>query len=115
VVAVDIDDEAVRATRRNAEANGVADRIAVSTTPVTGVDGRFDLVLANIGAATLVGLAEPLVDRVRPGGTLVLSGLLADRRDEVMAAYRQVVVDTEVVDDGWCTLTLVRSDPDVSP
>jgi ribosomal protein L11 methyltransferase len=115
VVAVDIDDEAVRATRRNAEANGAADRIAVSTTPVTGVDGRFDLVLANIGAATLVELAGPLVDRVAHQGTLVLSGLLADRRDEVMAAYPQVVVDTEVVDDGWCTLTFVRSDPNVSP
>jgi len=108
VVAVDLDDEAVRSTRANAEANGVADRVAASTTSLVEVDGRFDLVLANIGAATLVDLARPLTERLAPGGALVLSGLLADRRDDVLAAYPDLVVATEAIDDGWCTLTLTR-------
>jgi ribosomal protein L11 methyltransferase len=104
VVAVDLDDEAVRATRANAEANGVA----VSTTALADVEGRFDLVLANIGAATLVDLARPLTERLAAGGALVLAGLLADRRDDVLAAYPDLLVADEAVDDGWCTLTLTR-------
>ena len=114
VVALDIDDEAVRVTRRNAEANGVADRVTVSTTPVTEVDGDFDLVLANIGAATLIELAGSLVDRVAPAGALTLSGLLADRRDDVLAAYPDMVVAAEIIEDGWCTLTLTHTpEPDL--
>jgi ribosomal protein L11 methyltransferase len=112
VVALDIEEEAVRVTRRNAEANGVADRVMVSTAPVTEVDGDFDLVLANIGAATLIDLAGSLIDRVAPAGTLTLSGLLADRRDDVLAAYPDLVVAAEVVDDGWCTLTLTLTHPE---
>jgi ribosomal protein L11 methyltransferase len=107
VVAVDVDAEAVQATRSNAEANGVA----VSTSTLAEVEGRFDLVLANIGAATLVDLARPLVGRLAMGGALVLSGLLAERRDDVLAAYPDLVVAAEAVDAGWSTLTLTHPTP----
>jgi ribosomal protein L11 methyltransferase len=48
-VAVDIDADAVRITKVNAEANGVSERVEASTTPIPDVTGPFDLVLANIG------------------------------------------------------------------
>jgi ribosomal protein L11 methylase PrmA len=107
-LAIDLDDEAVRATVANAAANGVADRVTASTTPLDQVGGAYELVVANIGAATLIELASPLAARVAPAGALVLSGLLHDRRDELLAAYPGFAVDAEVVEDGWCTVALVR-------
>jgi ribosomal protein L11 methyltransferase len=110
-VAVDIDADAVRITQSNAEANGVAGRVDASTTPIADITGPFDLVLANIGANALIELAPALADLVRPGGALVLSGVLAPRGDEVVAAYLTdgcVEVAPRPVDGDWVSPVLVR-------
>ncbi|MEZ5143254.1 MAG: 50S ribosomal protein L11 methyltransferase [Acidimicrobiales bacterium] len=109
VVAVDVDPEAVRATRHNADAGGVASVVQASVTPVQELGDTFDVVVANIGVRTLVDLAPELVARVRPAGSLVLSGVLAERRGEIEAAFRAhgcVTVDQRA-SDGWVALTLV--------
>jgi ribosomal protein L11 methyltransferase len=85
--AVDVAPEALEATARTAEANGVADRLTVADTPVGRMDLVADLVVANIGAATLVDLAPHVGARVAAGGWLVLSGLLAGQADDVVAAF----------------------------
>lgn len=100
VVGVDIDPECVPVTTANAAANGVT--VEVSTTPLGDVAGRFDLVLANIGADVLVELAPQL--QARGGRLLLLSGLLADRADEVAAAYAGTATVTEL--DGWAALAV---------
>ena len=74
VTAIDIDPAAIEATRANARRNDVADRITVTDTPLEDVPGRFDLVVANVLASTLVELAEPLAAHVADGGRLVVSG-----------------------------------------
>src|SRR4029077_9775163 len=84
--AIDISPAAVPTTRANASANGVADRIDVSTTPLADVDGVFDVVVANILAPILIDLADDLRRVVAPSGVLIVSGLLADRHDHVEAA-----------------------------
>ncbi len=86
VVAVDIDAEAVGVTRANAARNGVTDRVEASTTPVADLDVTAEVVLANILGPVLVDLASALVARTGPGGHLVLSGLLADQRGDVLRA-----------------------------
>jgi ribosomal protein L11 methyltransferase len=91
-VAIDVDPDAVAVTRENAERNGAADRVSAATTSVGEVTGRFDVVLANIEAKTLVELAPALVARVAPGGLLVLSGILAadvapDQTEDVRRAF----------------------------
>lgn len=85
VVAIDREAAAVDATRRGAAANGVS--VEVSDHPVGEEERRFDLVLANIGAATLTALAAPIAASVDDGGTLVLAGLLVQHVDAVAAAY----------------------------
>ncbi|ROO25082.1 hypothetical protein SAOR_09270 [Salinisphaera orenii MK-B5] len=86
VTAVDIDDQAVRATRDNAARNGVAD--AVATPPMDAIEhGPFDIVLANILAQPLIDLAPTLHALTAPGGDLLLSGLLTRQREAVSAAY----------------------------
>lgn len=115
VVASDIDPVAVRIADENLRLNGI--RPLVRTLCATGTAGRafarpggFDLIVANILAGPLVGLAPSIRRRLAPGGTVILSGLLANQRNRVAAAYRAqglrlVRAETR---DGWVTLTLRR-------
>ena len=103
VDAVDIDPAAVDAARDNAVRNGVALRACchVDALPAR----RFDVVLANILASPLRLLAPMLAARCKPGGSLVLSGILerqADELIEVYAPYAALAVDG--VRDGWVCL-----------
>lgn len=96
VVASDIDPVATETARENlavnrARAGRGAGRIEVVT--ATGLadrqlGGRHDLVVANILARPLIGMASPLARAVAPGGRLVLAGLLAHQARRVAAAYR---------------------------
>jgi ribosomal protein L11 methyltransferase len=109
--AVDVDPAALDATRANAARNGVARRLAVADR-VDRVDrpgDGFDLVVANLLAPVLVELAPAVAGALRPGGTLVLSGLLAGQRAQVLAAYPQLTVTAEQGEDGWLALRLRRS------
>ena len=84
VVGTDNDPVAVELAKEAAALNGVAG-LDFSTRTLPGVKGRFDLVVANILANTLVDLAPLLAPKVKD--RLVLAGVLAPQRDEVEAAY----------------------------
>ena len=103
-VGVDIAPAAVPVTLANAAANGVT--VEASTTPLEEVDGRFDLVLANILAPALVALAPDLRRVVAPGGRLVISGILADAHAHVLEALAPLVPERTDVLDGWAAVTL---------
>lgn len=99
VVGIDIDPDAVAITGANAARNGVV--VEASTTPLSAVDGRFGLVLANIGADVVKELAPQLEAR---GDVLVLSGLLVDRIDDVAGAYTGTATSSSL--EGWAALTV---------
>lgn len=105
VVAVDIDEQATRATRENAERNGVATRI--STPDMNAIDnGPFDIVLANILAKPLIQLAPTLATLAAPGAPLVLSGLLSRQINDVVAAYDgHFEFEAPIIDEDWTRLT----------
>ncbi len=84
VVGVDTDSISVSLAQENAAANGVQG-VQLSLCPLAQVEGRFDLVLANILANTLVGLAPSLAAHTR--GLLVLAGVLRAQVEEVAAAF----------------------------
>ncbi len=86
-VAMDIDDQAIVATRDNAAANGVNDRLS-TLLGADGIDGQYDVVVANILASPLIELAESIAGRVRSGCPLALSGILSGQVGEVLEAYR---------------------------
>ncbi len=102
VVGVDIDPQALVATRDNAARNRVEVEVRASA------DERpapADLVVANILSSPLKLLAPVLVDLVRPGGALVLSGVLERQVDEVSAAYApRMTLAVAGLADGWACL-----------
>lgn len=84
-VGIDIDAQALIATRSNAERNGVSERLKVSD--VTVEPPAADVVLANILAGPLDELAPKLAELVLPGGYLVLSGLLENQAPDLARRY----------------------------
>ncbi|MGE0582556.1 MAG: 50S ribosomal protein L11 methyltransferase [Steroidobacteraceae bacterium] len=106
--AFDIDPQALIATQDNAAANGVGTRVA--THAATGTLPReADVVLANILSGPLIELAPRLTSRLKPGGALVLAGLLAAQADEVAAAYRPWMdLQRGGERDGWRLLAGTR-------
>ena len=100
--AVDIDEQAVESTQYNARVNDVTLQAAL---PKGLPDGQFDVVVANILSNPLKVLAPMLSKRVKPGGSLVLSGVLERQAQEVAAFYAPWVKLTVWQSlDGWVCL-----------
>ena len=102
VVGVDIDEQAVQSTADNASQNGVAIRASL---PDDLEPGQFEVVVANILSNPLKVLAPMLANRVAPGGSLVLSGVLERQAEEVAAAYAPwLALEVWQARDGWVCL-----------
>jgi ribosomal protein L11 methyltransferase len=104
--AIDVAEVSPGAVLDNATRNGVADRIVASTTLLAEIDGEFELVVANILAPELIALAADLRRVTAPGGTLIVSGVLASRYDHVVAALAPMRLLSVDELDGWAALTL---------
>ncbi|MBL0224187.1 MAG: 50S ribosomal protein L11 methyltransferase [Geobacteraceae bacterium] len=87
VYAVDIDPQAVEVARENLATNGLTEQVECSTTPLESLSEDFDVILANILAEELVRLAPFLARRLKPGGSLVLSGILAEKEGLVRTGF----------------------------
>jgi ribosomal protein L11 methyltransferase len=108
VVAVDNDPVSVELAKEAAQENGI-EGIDVSAKPLTKLSGRFDLVVANILANTLVELA-PLIS-AKVGTHLVLAGVLVPQAEHVTAAYvgRGLKALTPKVSGEWIRLDFTRA------
>lgn len=115
ILATDLDEQSVAVAAANMKANGAGQRIATVCAvgfahPWVRHAAPFDLVVANILAAPLIELAREMAAHVRPGGTVVLSGLLVPQAPSVIAAYRAagftLIAHHRII--GWSTLRLVR-------
>ena len=110
-IAIDIEDDAVVVTERNAGLNGVESSIDASTTPLDAIDGAYDLVLANIETRVLVQMPDALRARMAPGATLILSGILRKERDELLEAYASMHLEELVEEGEWCACVLRQEAP----
>jgi ribosomal protein L11 methyltransferase len=108
-VGTDIDPQAIEASRDNARRNGIEDDRFDLYQPEAMPPAQADLLLANILAGPLVSLAPQLSRLVRPGGSLVLSGILAEQTEEILDAYRQdFLLDPVANRDGWIRVSGIR-------
>jgi ribosomal protein L11 methyltransferase len=104
----DIDPQALTATRDNAAANAVAGQVHVVEQDGALPEG-VDLLLANILCGPLCELAPRFATLTRPGGRIVLAGLLSTQADEVTGAYLPwFEMRPFATRDGWTALTGVR-------
>jgi len=104
VLAIDNDPQALVATRENARRNRCEDRLSVDL-PHQKILEKVDIVLANILAKPLIELAGTLKAALKPGGKIVLSGLLYEQADQVMQAYRPEVDFSPLAEkEGWIRL-----------
>lgn len=90
---VDIEPVSVRQARENVAGNGVGDRVRIepgSADRARLLVGDYDLVLANIIARILIEIAPHLATAVKPGGTLILSGIIEPKEQEVVEAFRKL-------------------------
>ena len=103
---VDIDPLALRAAEDNARRNGVD----VAFAQPGRCEAAFDIVVANILANPLKLLAPLLTEACRPGGTLLLSGILGAQAGEVAAAYsRNFDLTVASEDETWVLLAGTRT------
>jgi ribosomal protein L11 methyltransferase len=101
VFAIDIDPQAVLATRQNAARNGVDDRLVIGPPP----EGTASVLVANILAGPLIELAASITRLVAPRGEIALSGILVGQTEAVTAAYRPWFdIGLEGCRDDWALL-----------
>ena len=104
---VDIDEQALIASKENAHRNGVEDKLQL----IMGTDKKLDLpqfpiTVANILAGPLAELEPIIASLTQSGGKLALSGILTEQADSVIEAYSKDFVMNKVKDlDGWALLT----------
>ncbi len=111
VLALDVDPIAVEATGANARRNRLARVVRAREGSAPSGEGPFDIVLANLIASLLVSLADGLVADLRPGGTLLASGIFANREAEVAAAFesRGLSIARRWTEGDWVALEAVRA------
>lgn len=115
VLASDIDEVAVDVANANVSANVLEGRIhcveaAGFGHPDLAARAPYDLIFANILKAPLVALSPDMGANIQPGGFAILSGLLNEQADDVIAAYDAAGFDVDTREEigEWTTLTLIR-------
>jgi len=106
VAAVDIDEQALTATRQNARRNPGSERLTALQPASLEEAPAFDVVVANILSGTLIDLAPVLRKYCRTGTTIALSGILTEQAAAVTDSYRGWCdMNVPVECDGWVLLT----------
>ena len=109
VVAIDFDPECVRVAEANARRNRVQHRISLARGDVTRLPLRparqFDLVCANLISTLLIAERRRIVSQLKPGGTLVLAGILAEEFPQVVRAYAEFKLRLQfnLTENEWCS------------
>lgn len=105
VLAVDHDPQALAASRENCRRNGLGEIQVAVLTPEQLPSAQVDLLLANILAEPLLELSDHLSSLIKPGGTIVLSGILAEQSEQLRQVYGEhFSLETTIMDGEWVLL-----------
>ena len=111
-IAVDTEGQAVKAANDNVALNGLQRQISVFGGSLDAVasDGPYDLILANINAATLIALARDMFDVLKPSREVFAGGVIREREAEVRAALEHAgfEIDRVQAEGEWRTLVARR-------
>lgn len=112
-VVVDIDPHCLLCAQENAERNGVTlgktvcGDVLRNESLAAELGTGYDIICANIVADVIIGMAPLFAERLRPGGTLITSGIIAPRADEVAAALQEAgfILHERAVRSDWTAFT----------
>ncbi|MDX7990337.1 50S ribosomal protein L11 methyltransferase [Xenorhabdus littoralis] len=108
-IGIDIDPQAIQASRDNAERNGVSDQLSLFLSKDQPNDLECDVVIANILAGPLRELAPIIGSFPKSGGLLGLSGVLASQAEGVAEAYdNEFIIDPIAEQEEWCRITGIK-------
>ncbi|MGR5260567.1 50S ribosomal protein L11 methyltransferase [Vibrio astriarenae] len=106
VIGIDIDPQALLASKDNAQRNGVADQLEVFLPQDQPQDLIADVVVANILAGPLRDLSSIIKGLVKPQGVLAMSGVLDTQAEDVANYYRdELTLDPIVEQSEWCRIS----------
>lgn len=111
IQAVDYDDSVLKIVEENLEQNNVQDIISVAQSDLMqNVHGKAELVIANIIADIIIRLFDQLDEHLEQGGTLLTSGIIEDRIEDVLAAAEKhgYGVVERMENKGWACITFKR-------
>ena len=111
IQAVDYDDSVLKIVEENLEQNNVQDTISVAQSDLMqNVHGKAELVIANIIADIIIRLFDQLDEHLEQGGTLLTSGIIEDRIEDVLAAAEKhgYGVVERLENKGWACITFKR-------
>ncbi len=116
VLGVDIDPQALDASRQNAERNHIPATDFKLSRPESMDRTPVDLLIANILSGPLVVLATSLSELVKPGGKILLSGILQQQTNDIQSVY-QVFFDLDPVcaKEDWVRVTGTRRNEKKGP
>ena len=104
MVGIDIDPQALQATRENASRNQVSDQVTAYL-PEHAPDAQYDVVLANILAAPLRELKTIIAGYCLSGGQIILSGILVEQAEEIARLYSEFFVIDHIAHSGeWASI-----------
>ncbi len=109
VQAVDIDPQALLATQENCRINAIDENSIIIGSPQQLKDRQVDLLMANILCQPLLDLRQQLTDLVKPGGKILLSGILKEQVETLQSAYQETFnLEPASTMDDWARLTGTR-------
>lgn len=108
-IGIDIDHQAIEASRDNAQRNGVSERLELYLSGTEPKDLKADIVVANILATPLCELAPVMTGLVKSNGHLALSGIMNTQSDKVSRAYQSAfLLDPVARRQEWCRITAIK-------
>jgi ribosomal protein L11 methyltransferase len=111
VLAVEIDPESARTAKKNVEINGLTEKILIKEGSWEVVEGKYDLILANLVAAALFRAGKHIPYLVKDHGRIVISGFSANQQGEIETFFRKmglVATDRSSL-EGWSAMLLVKT------
>jgi ribosomal protein L11 methyltransferase len=107
VLAIDTEEQAVAATHSNAALNDMPNRIKVrlGSMDAVGNDGPYDVIMANINAATVTALAADIARCLKPGGWVAAGGIVVERQERPLEALKAagLLIERGLEEGDWRT------------
>ena len=107
VLGIEIDPVAANVARKNLKKHGIQKSVRIKTGSIDQTDCKFDIIIANILLNTIVELLPDLKKRMKPKGTLILSGILTSQEKEIRKHLRRIKLRIKKIKKyrGWIILS----------